>query len=239
DTLSKASGVSIRTEPGVPDDLRLSIQARGVTMGAVLDLIGQQANLKIGRQGDAITLSPWPTLEVNGQTQVYRAASAPWAGEWGQLPEFVMARQTGFASGQPVREGPGMPGFGGFGGGLGGVPAAAGAMGPQMGMMPGFPGPRAPAGPPALTALGDHMVVIAEPGAGPEGEPGYWLTVYRLEGQQLRRLGSSFHRPPHPGPAPAGAPGAPPGSLVPPPPAPAPGQPAAPIRPGPRRPAPR
>jgi hypothetical protein len=36
--------------------------------------------------------------------------------------------------------------------------------------------------------------VTAQPGIGPQGEPGVWLTVYRLEGNQLRKVGSTFDR---------------------------------------------
>jgi hypothetical protein len=46
----------------------------------------------------------------------------------------------------------------------------------------------------ALTALGDRMVVTAQPGAGPQGEAGVWLTIYRLEGNQLKKVGSTFDR---------------------------------------------
>src|SRR5437773_5724549 len=45
----------------------------------------------------------------------------------------------------------------------------------------------------ALTASG-NLVVLAEPGPGPHGERGLWLTVYRLEGANLEKVTSTFHQ---------------------------------------------
>src|SRR5439155_9686666 len=57
--------------------------------------------------------------------------------------------------------------------------------------MPGMIG--AGAGPLALTASG-NMVIVAEPGSGLNGERGLWLTVYRLDGTELHKVTSTFHR---------------------------------------------
>jgi hypothetical protein len=49
-------------------------------------------------------------------------------------------------------------------------------------------------GPVAVTALGETSFVVAHPSTAPGGEPAVMLTVYRLEGSQLRRVSSTLHR---------------------------------------------
>jgi hypothetical protein len=65
-------------------------------------------------------------------------------------------------------------GFGGFGGGYGFA-----ASGPP---------------PVTMTALSSTTFVVANPAAGPGGEPAVMLTVYRLEGAELRKVSSTLHR---------------------------------------------
>jgi hypothetical protein len=250
ETLSKAAGIPIRVDAEVPEETRLTLQARGVDLGSVLQAVGKQANLKIGREEGAIVLTTWPMIAVNEERRTIQDPMAPWGKEWQGLPGFAGAGGGGLGGG-------GFGAFGGFGGGdalsgpwmglpaggLGPVPMpvpGAGAGQPVPGRPPfGAPGMMAPGGamgmgigigggmgmgpvgmmgggPPqgqplvSLTTVGDRLVVVAEPGPGPKGEPGFWLTLYRLEGTQLRRTGSTFHRsavPPGPA-AGMGMPGA-------------------------------
>ena len=126
--------------------------------------------------------------------------------------------------------GGGMGGFGGGGFGGGGMGGGMGGMGGGMGgtgggWMGGGPYRMlglAPASSVSVTSLGNGLLVVASPGAGPE--PGVQLTVYRLEGTRLKRVSSTFQPsapdPPTTGTIPSGpgtgsglrppAPGAPP-----------------------------
>ena len=45
-----------------------------------------------------------------------------------------------------------------------------------------------------VAPLGTSTLVVAEPGTDPKGTAGLWLTVYRLEGIQLKRVSTTFHR---------------------------------------------
>jgi hypothetical protein len=45
-----------------------------------------------------------------------------------------------------------------------------------------------------MTALSSNTFVVANPAAGPGGEPAVMLTVYRLEGTVLRKVSSVLHR---------------------------------------------
>src|SRR5262249_8572587 len=46
----------------------------------------------------------------------------------------------------------------------------------------------------AGTSLGDRTIGTAQPGPGPPGEAGIWLTVCRPEGDRLRKVTSTFDR---------------------------------------------
>jgi hypothetical protein len=72
-----------------------------------------------------------------------------------------------------------------------------GAMSPFI-LRPGqpFDGGLGPAGgaPLVITALNDSTFVVAHPTVGPGGEPAVMLTVYRLQGSQLRVVSTALHR---------------------------------------------
>jgi hypothetical protein len=93
---------------------------------------------------------------------------------------------------------------GGFGAGNGGGRGFGGMTGVQSGGLGGSGGSGfgfngggglgiAPA-PLSVSTMGDHMVVVAEPGPGPKGEAGAWLTVYKWDGARLSKLSTTFHR---------------------------------------------
>jgi hypothetical protein len=226
EVLSKATKVPIEIPGDVPDDLRLTVQARGVSFGAVLQAVARQANLKISPSDKGILLTPWPMVEVNDQLQVFKGARAPWALEWGVLPgyrtsdgwdfpgeaeafrssdvmEYVLnSAPGGFPIGEPVdvspeevRVPPSTPG----------VPGGYSA--------PVFPGlPRSSSGLPgtdpnrstrsitasaamaiSLASLGDRTFAVSEPGRGTDGQLGAWITVYRMDGTQLKKVAAGFH----------------------------------------------
>jgi hypothetical protein len=56
----------------------------------------------------------------------------------------------------------------------------------------GAPGLRQSVGGVSMTGLGSDMFVVAHPSTA-ESEPGVVLTVYRLEGGQLRVISSTLH----------------------------------------------
>jgi hypothetical protein len=244
EALTKASGTPVVFDPEMPAEQRFTVQARGVALGAVLEAMAQQANLQIVPEGPGAKLKPLPSLQVDGQRQLFRDSPSAWSREWGPMPSFgpgMMAMNPygggmggvfggpggGIGVGGLAGGGPGGGIAGGFpGGGLG--PGAGGDLAGPIGDPGGFaqvpppPGGGVPGGPPpggfpggfggggfgpggpgfgrgfgggpaSIAALGERAVVVAEPGMGPNGEPGLWLTLYRVEGTQLRPSGSTFH----------------------------------------------
>jgi hypothetical protein len=242
--LSEAAGMAVIVDAGVELDKRLSVDAKGVTFGLVLETLAKQTNLMLAPDAKGIRITTWPTLEVDGQKTVRKSAYAPWSEEWatylycaggslGQSAPFgsgggvVYSRggPDGFgteapapAAGAPVQNIPapfagGAPGLSGTtaadpvqyqGGGTFGT-VGPGGYGSGFIVPGGYPGmgmaalPQA-AGNVAVTSLGDRAFVVAEPGVGQQGERGSWLTVYRLEGNQLRKISSTFHQHPQGGP---------------------------------------
>ena len=174
EALSQASGVSIDVDETVPRDLRLTVEARRVPLATVLEAVGKQTNLMISPAGRGVLLQPWPTLTVDGKTtQVATGRISPWSDDWGSPPTQVS--------------------------GIWAANAPFPTPGPAPAELPFAypPGTSAPATPArvALTTVGDR-VVVAEPGDGPDGAEGVWLTVYQLERDQLKKVGSTFHPSP-------------------------------------------
>jgi hypothetical protein len=209
-TLSQAARIPIEVDKSVPEDKRLTVEARQVPMGRVLEAIAEQSELQLVPTERGILLTTWPSLKVGPGTQAFTGVLAPWSDEWGMRPtdmaaSFHYAVRPGgrFTT---VEAGPGDPsGIPGLPNGtespFGGPPAApdgGAGRGPGRGIL-------------ALTSVvnpgGQSLVVVAEPGAGPQGQPGMWLTVYEVSGTDLVRRSSVFHRP---GPAGVPGPGGPP-----------------------------
>jgi hypothetical protein len=84
--LTHASRVPILVDPQVPADTRVSITARGVPLGMLLEAMARQANLFIAPLPHAMRLVPLPTLAVTGQSPPFAAPFAPWSNEWGLNP---------------------------------------------------------------------------------------------------------------------------------------------------------
>jgi hypothetical protein len=263
EALAKVAGVNVVADENLPADKRLTVDARRVPLGTVLEAIALQNNLMIAPAPGGVALAPWPTLVVGAETQVLRGPLAPWSDEWAGQIQFQQREGGGRLGFQPAAPaaggmmmgggfaGGGFPGVGGpagglggqgaggFGGGLGGLGAGGGRGGGVGGFgagggMGGFIVPDGFSIPPtvggvplpgaaSITSLAPHWIVVAEPGASPSGVRGTWLTVYRLDGTQLRRVSRLFHEPaapaaaapgdpfgrparpagPHPAPAPA------------------------------------
>lgn len=233
DALSQATKLSIRVIGEVPEGTRLTVQARGVTLGAVLEAIGRQANLKLAPAEDGVVIGPWPMVEVNGQQQVFRGRMAPWSSEWGILPGYA-SREGWVFPGEaeltdlpltvvvpaqdPLLVPPGGDPLGQPNERRTVTPLFPGA--DQVPGSPGFGGGRSTRSLPStalaisVASLGERMFVVSEPGRGADNQAGAWITIYRLDGTQLKKVTSTFHvlhrtttggEPGMPGAAPGGS----------------------------------
>jgi hypothetical protein len=204
--IGNAAGLPVIVDDKIPVDKRFTLDAKGVSLGLILETMAQKTDLMLAPDPKGIRLEQWPVLVIDGQRSVRKSDNAPWSEDWvGYL--FFGGRDG-------ANQGP----FGSGGGVLfsrGGpeefattvqVPAAPeGGLPPLAGVAPGapntfirtYPGPLAfggGGGPVSLAPIGDKSVVFAEPGSRPQGEVGYWLTVYKLEGDKLRKVSSTFHQ---------------------------------------------
>jgi hypothetical protein len=190
EALSKASGTPITVDEGIKTEKRVTAEAHGIPLRSVLEAIARPLSVMIapGPDSKGVILKAWPSLEVNGERTVVAGRSSPWSNEWGPVPP------GGFELMNWIRAG-GTRGVGDF------FPSPS-------------PGPRtsasgratgvymAPNGVSAWGSVGGavsvsasgNLVIVAEPGSGPNGERGFWLTVYRLEGGNLEKVASSFHQ---------------------------------------------
>jgi hypothetical protein len=119
-------------------------------------------------------------------------------GAGGRTGNNALGIQGSFGSGavsSEIRPGPAGNGRGfGFTGGTGG-----GGFGGMTGVQSGGFGDNGGGGfgfigaPLSLSTMGDHLVVVAEPGPGPKGEAGAWLTVYKWDGARLSKVSTTFH----------------------------------------------
>lgn len=192
--LSQASGLEIRVSEDVPTNLRYSVVARGIPLSSVLEGIARQGNIMIspGKGVNEIELSPWPMLEINGSREVYSGPLAPWSIEWGTVPSaqsisLGMTQSSSFPLSMI---------YGTDGEMLRGVfkfdPRIQGEdLTLSGGKLVPFGGQRFRG---LELGVGDRSVVIAEPGTSPSGEPGYWLTLYRIDGEELKKQSTLFHR---------------------------------------------
>jgi hypothetical protein len=212
--ISQASGVPIGVDDRVPTDVRLTMDVQGVPLATVLEAMARQANLMIApdpKNAQGFVLKPWPSMEVNGQKQEFTGQYAPWSDELGPLT----GAWTLFRSGLSVPYGLSPKSMSVLGADAASLFTRTSPYAERMQVSPGADGSLLPrnlgaspawspysaggsiwggtrTAPLAVTSLGDRMVVTAQPGTGPQGETGTWLTVYRLEGDQLRKVASTF-----------------------------------------------
>lgn len=197
EALTQVSGTRVRVDPAVPEDTRLTLDANAMPLANVLAAIAGKTVLMIAPTDDGVLLKRWPSLAINGLNQVVTGNLAPWSDEWERRPTTAQVAQnnTGFGGGYGAVSG--APG--------GGLPGSASPYGVGPGSGASLIG-AVPGGTFSVTAMGDRLVV-AQTGAG-----GIWLTVYRFEGMQLKRVSSTFHSSAGPsGPGTMGPPGAAPG----------------------------
>ena len=209
EALTKASGVSVRIDKNVDTKTSVSLNAEGVSLARVLEAIAQQTELMIApaaHPGDAneqpllpqgeklpgpvfalpimktlefpqgVILRPWPFLEVDGKKTVEKGANAPWSDDW--RPPPTLKNEAGSAmmmvNGEPITGGGKTPLS---------IHLNSSGMGALSGAASGL----------TLTTIGDHLLVAAQLGTGPAGEPGVWLALFKLDGDQLKWLSNTFH----------------------------------------------
>lgn len=194
--LSEAAGLPVVVDEGVSGDKRLTLDARGVTLGLLLETLAEKSDLMIAPDEKGVRIQRWPVLEVDGRQVVRRSTMAPWSDEWVRyLPTADVWPVGLLQEAAPDPNAPAAP-----------VPATP----PRAPVAPRLPFSFVqqfggmPGGGVSLAPVGDRNVVVAEPGVGEKGEAGYWLTVYRLEGDGLRKLSSVFHPSRSPQPSPRG-----------------------------------
>jgi hypothetical protein len=199
--LSRAGGIAINTT-AVTTDQRMRVVARDIPLAHVLQALATNAGLLIApTDAQGIRLFPIPRLEVGDTVQDIPGPFPPWSAEWGVPPPAVLGLH-GMGMGMG---GMGMGGMTGGGMGMGGMGMGGMTGGMTGGMvMGGFGGtapmhhaPHLPNAAGTLhLALGANLLVVAEPGFSPAGEPGYWLTTYRVRGAALTRASVAFHASP-------------------------------------------
>lgn len=101
EALSKASGVAIRVDTGVPESTRLTVEAKRIRLATVLEGVAEQAGLIIepdkttsGGLGVLLTTGSSLSISVEGPDGVNKGKierrparrSTPWSSQWGTPP---------------------------------------------------------------------------------------------------------------------------------------------------------
>ncbi len=201
--ISQAVGIEVEVDKAVSKDTRVTMSAAAVPLVVVLDTIASQAGLRIQPTFKGVLLTTWPALRVGNDSKVFTGPYFPWSNEWRMRPTDLVADKhasgsvggsripTVGAGAAPKRPGteattlnPGSPS----------IPATGGFAG--VGTMNGFGGITTPLqlGQPSITSLGNNTLVVAEPETGPKGEKLVRLTVYRFEGNRLKRISQTLHK---------------------------------------------
>jgi hypothetical protein len=178
--LSQVSQIPIRVDKAVRTDKRLTATAVDARTADILQTIAKELHLQIAPDDEAgIVLKTWPKLAVNGVEREFVDSKSPWSDDWGGFQNPALL--TGGYTYPPTTT---------YG-------STTGATYKGSSLRPTYPRSGAPAGGGTgsltMTSVGSQ-VVIAEPGRGPRGESGVWLTVYQLRGTQLLRQSSLFHK---------------------------------------------
>jgi hypothetical protein len=174
EALSQASGVKVEVDRSVAGEMRISMLARSTTLRTVLEQIARARQLMIAPAENGVILKPVPTLEVDGRrTTVMEMPFAPWSSDWGAAPLAARGYATfAVAPGNLTTR------------------VVQGDAAPALHV--GAVASRASSGTISVTALGSNTLVVAHP-APAGGEAGIVLSVYRLEGTQLRLVSTTHH----------------------------------------------
>jgi hypothetical protein len=195
DMVAKTSGLPVSVDGTVSKDDRVTIKAQEAPVATILEAVAQQTHLMIARDKEGVLLKPWPSLQVGDRKQmVYSGPLAPWADEWAAQPANLAVNQPAngginrMVGQQPPNWGTGTKSDA-FVSGPGTMPGGLVGEHNYGGYYSGIA-----VAPLTLTALSERMFVVAEPANGPKGESGTLLTVYKLEGNQIHKVNSIFHK---------------------------------------------
>lgn len=187
EVLSKESGVAITVDKSVPVGRLLILKARQVPLATVLEGIAQQGDLKLSPGPNGLVIEAWPSLDINGVKSVTRGKLAPWSDAWGIRPSAFLGEFTD--AGEPAGKNPGLE-------------RATATITPTtvLGLSllrAGIPS-KTDTNVASLTPLGHHTFVLAQAGKSPQGEDGIWLTIFQLDGVELKPITTLFERAPAP-----------------------------------------
>jgi hypothetical protein len=168
EVLSKASGLKITVDAKVLQNVFVTTQAQDVPVGGVLEVIANSAHLTIVPQGDGVDLSNPGQLRIDGKDIAVLGSNWPWSDEWsaGGPPSPLGRRWLRLFQG-----------------------AAPSSEQAAPSVRNGSTAPSA-----LLTGIGQSTLVVGEPGTGPQGEPGLWMTPYQLKNGRLIPGTRTFHR---------------------------------------------
>jgi hypothetical protein len=87
EALSRAAGISITVDEGVPKNIYVKTQAHGVPLGAVLEVIADTAHLVIAPDDQGgLLLRVSGRISINGKSVAYDSLNLPWSEEWTAPP---------------------------------------------------------------------------------------------------------------------------------------------------------
>lgn len=167
ETLSRVSGLSIAVDPKVPVNILVSTTAQGVPLGGVLETIAISANLTIFPSDSGVLLKPSGVLQTDEHSFVVRSDNWPWSDDWGVVGTGGLLGRRWLRLFE-----------------CGPAPAAQASSAPAACSAQSL----------ALAGVGPNTLVVSEPATGPQGEPGYWLTLYQLKSGKLIPGSRSFYR---------------------------------------------
>jgi hypothetical protein len=220
EALSRASGVPIKVDEGIPADTRLTVKARHVRLSTVLEGIARQAGLilnpdKSRDPGVIITAPSSLSISVNGGAEVKQTGSrpsSPWSPEWGTPPNrrvYIYAPTPELFDLNPAFGGvvPGTTFTSALATGDAARDIALRAQGQALresaraltiprtsfSTLSKLNGITVGSGA-TVTSPSADTVVVSEPGKNDKGEKGYFITVYKIDKDgKLTKSSTTFH----------------------------------------------
>lgn len=204
--------IRVVASPKIDPKLRVSIESHEIPLAVLLATVARSNDLALAPiPGPGIEIRPWPTLQVDGRTEVLRGRRAPWTDEWPVALDPLLATTLDAV---PLNRPFAAAGPGGFG--SGGPEPRYLVHPPHMGLLL-----------PEISVLDADRLLLVEP-AGNANRAGWMLTLYSATAAGLRRLSSTVHAAAIPYPGTRTRPPGPPGTRILPAPGPPPPPPNAP-----------
>jgi hypothetical protein len=181
EALSNAGNVDIAVDRSVPLDKAVSVDTRDTPLYHVLEAVAQRLGLVVAKRGGGLVFKLPPVLELD-HVKENPLPSDPWDEDLRGLVEAIRTLQLPFENLTNTASLPTVRG-----------PRQSRGPQPYTGIDPTQFASSSASGV-ALTGIGADMLAVAEPGRGPAGEPGYWLTIYRIAGDKLTKVATKFHQ---------------------------------------------